>query len=149
MAKLRMIRKATPADIEMIVALGIEALSRGAYPNLVISHGKVYAMARQCISSAQNFSWVAERDGKVVGAVSALVHECTFHEGQKASVVQVYTTVPGEGIKLVRAFLRWARARPAIKMISFTLEHDADPRIGTMLRRLGVGRELRVFLESL
>lgn len=144
-----MIRRATPYDIPAIIALGIEALNRGTYPNLVISHEKVSAMARQCVSSSQNFAWVAERDGIVGGALCALVHENTFHERQKASVVQFYTRIPGEGVKLLREFLRWARGRPAIKIISFTLEPDADPRIGKLLSRLGLHRELRVFLESL
>lgn len=141
------IRAANPSDIPAITALGIEALEKDAFPSMVIAPDKVEAMALECVSSASNFAWVAEENGKVVAAVSALVHELMFYERKQASVVQFYTTYPGAGIKLIREFLRWARSRRVIKMICFTLEVDADPRIGKMMKRLGLKEELPVWME--
>lgn len=143
-----MIRKATSSDIPRIVELGIEALNQGAYPNLVISREKVEAMARECVSSSQNFAWVAEKDGNVVAAVCGFVTECLFYERKQFNICQFWSRTPGEGIKLIRQALRWARSRPAIKMIIFTLEADADPRIGLMLSRLGLKISLPVYIET-
>lgn len=143
-----MIRKATPADIPAIVELGIEALNKGAYQNMVISREKVEATARQCVSSAQHFAWVAERDGVVGGSLVACVHDCMVYERQQATVVQWYCKIPGEGIRLMREFLRWADSRPAIKMKAVSLEYDADPRIGYILKRLGLNLTLPAYIGT-
>ncbi len=141
------IRPAKPDDIDAITDLGLEALTVNAYPNLVIDPDKVRAMATECVSAASNFSWVAEKDGKVVAAVSALIHDMMFHERKQATVVQFYTTEPNAGLPLLRKFLEWARGRRVIKMICFTLEVNADPRIGKMLNRLGLQAELPIYME--
>ena len=145
---MTVIRKSTPSDISAISDLGLEALNRWAYPNLVISEEKVRSVALDCVSSPRNFSWVAEEDGAVVAAVSAIVHDMMFHERKQASVVQFYTRSPNAGIPLIRKFLEWARGRKAIKCICFTLECNADPRIGKMLERLGLNKELPVYMEA-
>lgn len=141
------IRVASPADIPAITSLGLEALQSDPFEGLVISPEKVEEMARECVSSATNFSWVAEEDGEVVGAVSALVHPMMFYERKQATVVQFYTRRNGAGIKLIREFLGWARGRRVIKMICFTLECNADPRIGKLLKRLGLNEALPVYME--
>jgi hypothetical protein len=143
----RVIRKATPDDIDSIVALGFEALQSDPYDGLTISRVKVYNVATECVSSSNNFAWVAEKDGEVVGAVCAIVHPIMFYEKRQASVVQYYCTDPGQGIKLLREFMRWAEGRPVIKMICFTLEINSDPRIGDLLAKLGLAGELPVYLK--
>ena len=142
-----MIRKATQDDIPSVVELGMEALTKTTYPGLEISRMKVYAMAVECISSERNFGYVSEKDGKIVAAVGALVHPMLFHERQQASVVQFYSTSPGEGIKLMRELMSWCKSRTGIKMVCFTLEDKADPRIGKVLSRLGLQTELPVYLK--
>jgi len=141
------IRPATPDDIQAITDLGLEALMNDAYPNLVIDKDKVKAMATECVSAATNFSWVTEVDGKIVAAVSAIVTDMMFYERKQANVVQFYTTVPNAGLPLIREFLRWSRNRRVIKLICFTLESNADPRIGKLLRSLGLKEELPVWME--
>jgi hypothetical protein len=143
----KIIRKAVPNDIDSIVCLGIEALNKYSYPNLLIDKDKIYQIARECVSAPCNFSWVSVTDNKVTGAVCALVHPLMFYERSQASVVQFYCKTPGEGIKLLREFLGWARSRPVIKLICFTLEGRMDPRVGKMLNRLGLKQELPVYLE--
>ncbi len=141
------IRRANTNDIPALVSLGIEALETDPYENLVISREKVEAMALELVTGAGNVSFVAEKDGEVVAAVSALVHEMAFYERKQASVVQFYTREPGAGLPLIREFLKWARSRRIIKMIVFTLEVQADPRIGKLLKRLGLSNELPVYME--
>lgn len=141
------IRRARPTDTDAIVELGIEALSTNPYPTMVIAPDRVRAVARIVISGAGNVCLVAEQAGKVVAAVSATIDPCMFYERSQASVVQFYTRVPGAGVPLLRAFLRWARSRRMVKLIVFTLEMGADPRIGTLLRRLGLTQQLPVWME--
>jgi len=143
-----MIRRAVPADIPAIVELAIEALRQGAYENMVINREKVEAMVRVCLTSPPNFAWIAEHDGQIGGAVGALVHECMFYDRIQATVVMFFCKIRGEGVKLLREFLRWARARPAIKLIAFSLEYDADQRIEILLKRLGLTKALPAFIET-
>lgn len=145
MAKI--IRKATPSDIPDLVRLGLEALNLEPYENLRICEEKVNAVAIECVSASCNFCWVAENDGEVLGAVSALVHPMAFYERNQATVIQFYCKDPGQGIKLIRELLKWAKSRPAIKMVCFTLECKADPRIGKLLKRLGLQNELPVYMS--
>lgn len=140
-------RQATHKDIDSIVQLGIEALERDPYPGLVISRDKLKEVAIECVSQNCNYAWVEERDGEIIGAVCALVHEMIFHERKQATVVQFYCNQPNQGIGLLRHFLSWARGRRTIKMICFTLECRADPRVGKLLKRLGLKNELPVFIE--
>jgi len=141
------LRRARPDDITAVANLGIEAMRADPYPRMKISVDRVRAVARDVISGSGNFCCVAEVNGQVVAAVSALIHDCLFYEGKQASVVQFYTRMPGVGAPLIRAFLKWARGRSAIKSIVFTLEVRADPRIGKLLARMGLREELPVFME--
>lgn len=142
-------RKAVPADIRSIMGIGIEALKRCQYTDLVIDPEKIEQLARQCVSAARNFAWVAEQDGVVVASVCAIVHPCMVYARNQASVVLCATRARGAVLPLLREFMRWARARPGIKIISFTLERNTDPRIGKLLCRLGLKMALPVYLETL
>lgn len=142
-----MIRKAVPDDIQGIMDLGIEALNISPYPNLVINRVKIYSMATECVSSANNFAWIVKEENEIVGAVCAIVHPIMFYDGSQASVVQFYCKSPGNGIKLLREFMSWVRGRHIIRMVCFTLEMRADPRIGKLLNRLGLNKELPVYLK--
>ena len=142
-----LIRVATPDDIDAIVDLGVEALKTDPYPELEISLVKVYSGITELVSSAKHFTYVAEKDGIVVGAVCAYVHPIMCYEKSQASVVQYYCMEPGAGIKLIREFMRWVKGRPVIKMVCFTLEMNSDPRIGNMLNKMGLNNELPVYLK--
>lgn len=141
------LRKAVPDDIHAVTDFGVEVLNLDPYENLAISRVKVYSMVTECISSSSNFAWLAEKDGKIVGAVGALVHPMMFYEGSQATVVQFFCTSPGDGIKLLRKFMSWVESRRAIKMTCFSLEVNADPRIGKLLNRLGLSSELPVYIK--
>jgi len=143
------LRAAVPDDLPGIVALGLEAMEMDPYPGLVISKSRMFEVARDCVSSASHFAWVGVRDGEIVAAVLALVMPMSFYERSQANVVQFYTKVPGEGIKLMRELMRWARGRRSIRSVVFTLEHRADPRIGKLLTRMGLTAELPVYMAVL
>ena len=143
---MKIIRKATPKDIKAVVNLGLEALHKNPYPGLIVCPDKVGSIAKE-VQAPCNFCYVSETDKVVTGAVSALVHQNMFYERSQASVVQFYCREPGEGIRLLRKFMSWAKARPIIKVICFTMDVKMDPRIGKLLHRLGLNQELPVYMR--
>lgn len=140
-------RRAKPQDLDGMTALAILALEQTGYEHMVISPRQIRAHLTLAISGAGNYAEVVIRDGVVVAAVAALVHDCMCYERRQATVIQFYTTEPGAGVRLIRRFLTWARERPIIKMIVFTLEVKADPRIGKLLSRMGLKAEMPVYME--
>lgn len=143
-----MIQEATYHEVPGIVALGITALKADPIPNQRISTEKIQNIARQCVSSEQHYAWVSVIDDEVVAALCAMVQPQMVYERLMASVVQFYTIEPGEGEKLMRHFLDWRRERKRrIKMVAFTLECGADPRIGKLLERMGLTQTMPVYVE--
>lgn len=140
------IRAAKPSDIDAVYRLGLNALESDPFDGLLIDKNKVRQTALACVSSAKNFCMVSEVDGEIVAAVSAIVHQMMFYERQQASVVQFYAEKPGEGVKLIRELFGWWKSRPGIKMLCFTIECGADPRIIKLLQRLGCKQELPVMM---
>ena len=132
-----MIRKADYADVPHIVRLGIDGLN--AYPakGQRIDTEKLQHIARTCVANERHFAWVAEHEGQVVGALCAVVVDQDVFQRKIASCVQFWCPQAGEGIKLMREFMGWARPQRKVKAIMFSMEAGADPRIGDLLERLG------------
>lgn len=140
------IRRARQSDSVAIANLGKEALEAMPVPNQRISNEKLLDLARTCILS--HYAYVAVKDGEVVGALCALVQDQTVYERKAACVVQFWCPEAGEGIKLIRHFIEWARPQRKIKCIMFTLEAGADPRIGSLLERVGLQKqEVPIYAE--
>lgn len=143
-----MIRKATPADIPKAVEIAIEALSIDPYPELVISRERVVAAVTECVSSAANFAWVSEKNGEVIGGLGALVTPMILHDRNQASILMWYCRrSPGDGVLLMKQFLKWCAGRPLIKQIVYHGERGADPRIGRLVTELGLTEQLPIYLK--
>lgn len=140
-----MIRKAVPDDLRVITELGIESLNNDPYQGLIIDKDKVKDTAVQCISSASNFAWVSVIDGKVVGAVGAMVFPLQFYQKKQCSVVMFYCKVPGDGGKLIKKVVEWYKSKAGLRMMEFTFERNMDKKIGKFLEKLGLREELPVY----
>lgn len=130
-----MIRKATPNDLDALHALAMEAVSIDAYEELVVSPEKIRNLLVEGISSPSHFLWVAERGGKVVGALGALVFPMMLYERSHAVIAFWYSRVRGDGWKLMSRFLAWVKSRPIIKEVQYNGERKGDPRILNILQR--------------
>jgi hypothetical protein len=141
------IREAKTKDIPKIIELGIESLTiNDPYPELRIDKQKVRQMAIELVSGASNFAWVYENDdGEVVGAVCGLMHEIMFHERKQLSVVMYYCREPGGGGFLMRKLVRWWKTRPGYKMCVVSLEEGSDPRIGRILMKAGLNKQIPTY----
>ncbi len=141
------IQEAAPTHVPGMVALGKQALQENPAPRQRISYEKLTNLARECIASPNNYAKVSVKDGEVVASVCAIVDEQMLYERKQATVVQFYTKAAGEGMKLIRDFLKWARAQRKIKSIVFMVEFGADPRIKNLLERLGLACDSPVLVE--
>ena len=128
--------------------LALAGLNHRPYPGIIIDQTKVYEMAKYVTGSDRHFCWLAIHEGKAVAALTALVEPMTFHRRKQASVIQLWTEKPGCGVKLMRLFLAWARAKPIIRAIVVTLEAGIDERIGTLLGRMGLTLQAPVYMET-
>lgn len=133
------IRRAKPSDIDAIVDIAVESVSRDPLP-VKVDRQAMRETAVTCLNPA-HFMWVAEQDGKVVAAVAACVQPSFWFEKLQCSVLLYYTRVPGAGLPLMREFARWVKSRSAIKLAVLELEPNTDPRLVKFLKRVGFTRE--------
>jgi hypothetical protein len=133
------IRKATLADVPAIVDIAVESVNQNPLP-VRICRESMADTAREAIAGNQHFVWVSEIDGEVVAAVGAMSERSFWYERQQCSMMLYYTRAPGEGVKLLREFGRWVKARPVIKVAVIEMEPDADPRLIKLINRIGFSR---------
>lgn len=135
-----MIRPAKLSDIPDIVALAVESVSRDPLP-VKNDEAAMEAMARQLIGNPAHFIWVGVQDGEVTACVAAIVQPGFWFRGLQASVLLFYAQRPGVGALLLRKFAAWVKSRSGIKVAVFELEPGADPRIESLLSRIGFARK--------
>ena len=117
------------------------------YPELVVSKERIYDSVKTCVNSAMHFSWVSEQDGEIVGALGALVVPNMMYERSQAVVLMWYCKRPGDGVKLMKSFLKWCDSKMFIKQVQYSEELNADPRIGRLLRKMGFKEPLNFYLR--
>lgn len=131
-----MIRKATPHDLKAVTDLCFESLKQDVH--LRPSRERVRALARECISGAPHFAWVAESDSAVNGVLLSITHPNMAYERSCATVVMLHFTVAGDDAELVSKFLQWARTRSIIKRIVFDPEVNLNPLVAELLIQHGL-----------
>lgn len=134
-----MIRKATPGDVQAIVDLAVESVSKNPLP-VIIDQKAMRDTAIQCMGPA-HFCYVSDVEGQVVGCVAACVQPSFWYQRSTCSVLLYYCRVPGDGLRLLRRFADWVKSRTAIKVAIVELEPDTDTRLIQFLKRLGFSRE--------
>jgi len=141
------IQNAALVHVGGMVRLGVDALKKDPAPRQRISTEKLTNLARTCIVDPNHYAKVSVVGLEVVASVCAIVDDQMLYERKQATVVQFYTIAPGEGVKLLRDFMRWCREQRKIKSIVVLVEHGADPRIGRLLERLGLKSQCPVYAE--
>ena len=134
-----MLRKAKPSDLQAIIDLAVESVSRNPI-QVKIDMEAMRDQAEQCLMPS-HFLMVSEIDGAVVGAVAAFVSPSFWHEKTCCSVLLHYSRVPGEWVRLMKAFSEWVKSRTNIKVAVVELEPEHDARIIRFVKRLGFDRQ--------
>lgn len=133
------VRPAKPADVSIIVELAVESVNINPIP-VVIDKQSMADQAKACMAP-QNFMRVIERDGVVVGAWAAVVHDSFWHERKVCSVLLHYAREPGAWVAMAREFYKWVSGRGGIRVAVIELEPESDPRMVRLLKRIGFDRE--------
>lgn len=85
--------------------------------------------------------FVAESAGRIVGALIGVMEQQIFSDGYTASVMHIdvlpESRMGGHGVRLLKAFERWARNRNAIE-VCFGINSDAEvDALGRMASKMG------------
>lgn len=133
------IRPAKLTDIPAIVELAVESVTTHPLP-LKNDLDAMAAMARSLIGNPAHFVWVGEVDGKVVSCVAAQVGPGFWFKGLQVSVLLYYARPPGSVALLMRRLSTWMKGRSGIKLGVVELEPSADPRLVSLLSKMGFAR---------
>lgn len=129
-------RPATVKDLDRIVELAVESVSRDPLP-VRIARDHMRETAAELIGKPQHFIWVAEHDGRVVACVAACCQVGFWFERQQCSVLLFYGA---RVARLLRILADWIKSRPVIKLAVIEFEPGADERLLEYCKRLGFGR---------
>lgn len=137
-------RMARLADLDAIVALGMQALEKSQTPGLVVRRDKLERTARDCIrrqylmAGPRTFAQVSFRadTNQVVAAVLADAVDSLFFEGGEVIVLQMYTVYPSAGLPLLRRLMRWARNDEWVRSVTFA-PNTFDDGTAVVIARLG------------
>lgn len=132
-------RRANPDDIDAIVDLAMESVSRDPLP-VKRDREAMTVMAKATLNPA-HFLWVTEINGEIVAAVAACVQKSFWFRGMQASVLLCYSRNRGAGLGLIREFVRWCKSRSGIKVAVIELEPSTDPRLIRFMKTVGFSRE--------
>lgn len=132
-----MIRPATLADLATIIAIG-EVETR-KYPKLKPDFEKIRHIATIAISSAKHFCWVSEdRPGNVTGALVGISSDNLWAQRQNCMVTLWKSEIVGDGVKLMKEFLKWVDTRRIIRVAGVVPDNnEVDSRVWRLVERLG------------
>lgn len=139
-----MIQRATPMDVIELAQQQITLLSNDS---LLISKDKVRNLLTQCVSSAAHFAIIEKKPDAISGALVAYVDRLTFHERSQAAAFMFFGNSIETKAQLVEAFIAWAKERPLIKRVVFSLEYELDQETVGILRTFGVTKQLPVYFD--
>lgn len=120
------VREATVADRPAILAIATELSKQ--YPGLKKDVEKMHGAITEVITSPKYFSQVSEIDGEIKGVILCITQEHMWAQRKTSNVVLWYSGVPGEGVKLLRAYRAWIKRNRAVKIAGMCPDTDLSPR---------------------
>lgn len=134
-----MLRQAKQADTARIVELACASVANDPLP-LKTDTTAMRQMASQVIGNPAHFCWVHCDGERVTACVAAIVQPGFWFRGLQMSVILYYAETPAAGGFLLRRLSRWMKSRSGIKLGVFELEPGHDPRLESLLSKLGFSR---------
>lgn len=133
-----MIRLATTADIRAMVALGREVHAQSRFAAHPYSESDASLTALEMIRASHGCALVADHGGSIEGFLLGGVMPCFFGPTRVASDLVTYARRPGDGVRLVREFIRWAKAR-GCEEIEMGISGGINPeRTSQLYEKLGM-----------
>ncbi len=136
-----MIRNAMGADMPQLMALGKRLHGKSPYPDVPIDIQTCGATLGQCINSAFGFAMVAVHDGKITGFMLGAAVPLWFSRKRSATDFITYAETPGDGMRMLRTFVRWAWSIDNVVEITLAQSSGIDvERSAKLYERLGLKR---------
>jgi Acetyltransferase (GNAT) family len=131
-----MIREAALADLADLVAMGQTFLRASPYASVLPENPtQIAALFTTLIEQDHGVMLVADHDGVLTGMIGIVVLPHHFSAEPMAMEACWWSTTPGDGVRLLKASERWARARGAVAMQMVA----PTERVGALYARLGYG----------
>ncbi len=133
-----MIRFATVSDLDTLFEMVLKECAR--YP-LRPDQEKIANGLKEILELGRHFAMVAERGGKIEGALLAMTHNNLWAQRANCNVLFWVCPIPGEGADMLRRFRKWVYGRrTAIRVAGFAPDIDVDYRVWMLASRVGFMR---------
>jgi hypothetical protein len=119
------------------VRLRGETIACEYYPELIADLGREHALLSEARDSGDWYARVIGPKGNPYAALIARSGGNLWATRKHATVLLWYSTVPGQGMRLMRDFRDWARQQKGMVLAGFMDDFDMDQRIGKALKRAG------------
>lgn len=145
------IRRATLADLRPLAEAGLPVyLSATAHANAPARPDEFVDMLQRYVSDPTTLVLVAERDGKLVGAIGGELRPAVFYTTTHFFFVAFWVVAPQQGwlaIRLLKTALTTAHTYAPLSTVSF-LHGWTDARLPKLLKRLGFQPAETVYIRS-
>ncbi len=136
-----MIRKAQVADLPALMELGERLHEKSPYADVPTDLQTCANTLGHCISNAFGFAMVAEKDGKITGLLLGAAVPLWFSRRRSASDIVTYAESPGDGYRLIKAFLKWAWSVPLVVEVTMAQSSGIDTdRMSVLYEHAGLER---------
>ena len=136
-----MIRKATLADLPGMRACAERCHAKSVYADVPPDIAAFAHTIGQCISNAFGFAMVATHDGEITGIMLGGALPLWFSRKRYATDIITYAETPGDGFRMIKAFMKWAWSMPSVIEITLAQSSGMDvERTGRLYERLGLQR---------
>lgn len=133
-----MIRIATEEDVHEIKEIALLSLSQEDWPVTKDIEG----IEETILDGIQdNFCWVSELNGGIVGAVLGNKYKGVWFKEDQATLMLFYCEQSNDGYKMLRLYSDYIKQDNNIKIATVSIESFHDKRYERMFKRLGFNTE--------
>lgn len=138
---LPIIRPVEETDAEAVIALGREMYERSAYKDLPFSESVVRNNVARIIGAGDGVMFVAEHNGEIIGmlAGSLSMFSFSYELYAKDHIFYVRQDMRGVGmvaVRLLKAFVEWARSKKVARIVMGNTAFPDDERVRALFRTL-------------
>lgn len=141
-----MIRNMTVADFPGVRPCAERLKAKSPYADVPEDLATFASTLGQCINNAFGFAMVAERKGEIVGFLIGAAVPLWFSRKRSASDIACYSEHPGDGYRLIKAFVSWAWSIPNVIEVTMAQSSGIDvDRTAKLYERAGLIRVGNLF----
>jgi hypothetical protein len=135
------IRNATLADLAGIKACAQRLHAKSVYADVPSDVETFARTVCQCVQNAFGFAMVSVHDDQITGFMLGAAVPLWFSRKRSATDIVTYAEHPGDGYKMIKAFIDWAWSTPAVVEVTMAQSSGLDvERTGIIYERAGLIR---------